>query len=142
MTQTMTSSDRRRRGVVLSSQGWQRLRAAEQQLSVQQNSGNPYTLDQLCAYTGLSANTLVKARRRQKPVDLTTLDTYFAAFNLVLTAEDYLLPDDTQRLRPRSQPSEAPSMGRCPSTRPFTSIALALSRVSPRKSWPLGPWCV
>jgi hypothetical protein len=83
---------------VLSSQGWQRLRAAEQQLSVQQNGGNPYTLDQLCAITGLSANTLVKARRRQKPVDLTTLDAYFAAFQLALTPEDYLLPDETQRL--------------------------------------------
>jgi hypothetical protein len=93
----MNSSDRRRRGVVLSSQGWQRLRAAEQQLSVQQNGGNPYTLDQLCAITGLSANTLVKARRRRKPVDLTTLDTYFAAFKLTLAAEDYLLPDDVQR---------------------------------------------
>ncbi|MFQ4136059.1 AAA-like domain-containing protein [Nodosilinea sp. PGN35] len=98
MTQTMNSSDRRRRGVVLSSQGWQRLRAAEQLLSLQHNGGNPYTLDQLCAVTGLSANTLVKARRRQKPVDLTTLDTYFAAFDLTLTADDYLLPDDTQRL--------------------------------------------
>jgi hypothetical protein len=97
MTQAMNSSDRRRRGVVLSAQGWQRLRAAEQLLAVQQNGGNPYTLDQLCVVTGLSANTLVKARRRQKPVDLTTLDTYFAAFSLVLTADDYFLPDDTLR---------------------------------------------
>ncbi len=115
----MTSSDRRRRGVVLSSQGWQRLRAAEQQLSVQQNSGNPYTLDQLCAYTGLSANTLVKARRRQKPVDLTTLDTYFAAFNLVLTAEDYLLPDDTQRLEAPIAAQRGPLNGPLPLDSPF-----------------------
>lgn len=114
MTQTMNSSDRRRRGVVLSSQGWQRLRAAEQLLSVQQNGGNPYTLDQLCAVTGLSANTLVKARRRQKPVDLTTLDTYFAALSLVLTADDYLLPDDTQRPDPPISSQRGPLNGPLP----------------------------
>ncbi|MBE9159342.1 AAA-like domain-containing protein [Nodosilinea sp. LEGE 06152] len=119
MTQAMTSSDRRKRGVVLSSQGWQRLRAAEQQLAAQHNNGNPYTLDQLCAVTGLSANTLVKARRRQKPVDLTTLDTYFAAFNLVLTADDYLLPEDTQRLESSLTPQRGPLNGPLSLDSPF-----------------------
>ncbi|MGG6240611.1 AAA-like domain-containing protein [Nodosilinea sp. AN01ver1] len=119
MTQVMNSSDRRKRGVVLSSQGSQRLRAAEQQLSAQHNSGNPYTLDQLCAITGLSANTLVKARRRQKPVDLTTLDTYFAAFNLVLTADDYLLPEDTQRAEPSLSTQRGPLNGPLPLDSPF-----------------------
>ncbi|WP_225885308.1 AAA-like domain-containing protein [Leptolyngbya sp. KIOST-1] len=115
----MNSSDRRKRGVVLSSQGWQRLRAAEQQLSALQNGGNPYTLDQLCAITGLSANTLVKARRRQKPVDLTTLDTYFAAFSLGLTADDYLLPEDTQRLDPPQTVQRSPLNGPLPQDSPF-----------------------
>lgn len=119
MTQTMNSTDRRRRGVVLSSQGWQRLRAAEQLLAVQHNGGNPYTLDQLCAVTGLSANTLVKARRRQKPVDLTTLDTYFAAFDLTLTADDYLLPDDTQRLDASGTSQRGPVNGPLPLDSPF-----------------------
>ncbi len=119
MTQTMTSSDRRRRGVVLSAQGWQRLRAAEQLLAAQQNDGNPHTLDQLCAVTGLSANTLVKVRRRQKPVDLTTLDTYFAAFSLVLTADDYLLPDDTLRTDSSTTAQRGPINGPLTLDSPF-----------------------
>ncbi|MBE9110692.1 AAA-like domain-containing protein [Nodosilinea sp. LEGE 07298] len=119
MTQAMNSGDRRKRGVVLSAQGWQRLRAAEQQLSAQQNNGNPYTLDQLCAVTGLSANTLVKARRRQKPVDLTTLDTYFGAFDLGLTADDYLLPEDTQRLETSLTVQRGPLNGPLPLDSPF-----------------------
>lgn len=115
----MNSSDRRRRGVVLSSQGWQRLRSAEQLLAMQDNGGSPYTLDQLCAVTGLSANTLVKARRRQKPVDLTTLDTYFAAFDLTLTTDDYLLPDDIQRLDASISSQRGPLNGPLPLDSPF-----------------------
>lgn len=104
---------------MLSSQGWQRLRAAEQQLSAQQNNSNPYTLDQLCAITGLSANTLVKAMRRQKPVALTTLDTYFAAFNLALTADDYLLPEDPQWFEPSPPAQRGPLNGPLPLDSPF-----------------------
>ncbi len=86
-------SDRRKRGVVLSFQGWQRLQSAEQLLALQQNDGKPYTLEQLSQITGLSPNTLTKVRRRRKAVDWTTLEVYFQAFDLTLTLEDCTSPD-------------------------------------------------
>jgi hypothetical protein len=62
-------SQERRRGVILSSQGWQRLQATERLYSIRHNQAKRYTLEQLSRTTGLSTNTLIKLRRRQEPVD-------------------------------------------------------------------------
>ncbi|EAW34282.1 hypothetical protein [Lyngbya sp. PCC 8106] len=45
---------KRKRGVILSSKGWQRLQAAEHLSSVRENAGHGYTLEQLSTHTGLS----------------------------------------------------------------------------------------
>lgn len=119
MVNSVGSSDKRKRGVVLSAQGWQRLRAAEQMSAAQHNSGNTYTLDQLCSITGLSPNTLVKARRRQKPVDLTTLAVYFNAFDLSLVSEDYLAPEDVHTPGLAAQQQRGPLSGPIPLESPF-----------------------
>lgn len=79
---------RRKRGVILSAYGWQRLQAAELLAAMRDNGGKPYTLEQLTDRTHLSINTLIKVRRREKPVDQPTLEVYFAAFDLSLTSED------------------------------------------------------
>ncbi|GEM_PF-1738127 len=50
-------SHKRRRGVLLSSQGWQRLQAAEYLSAARDNAGIPYTLEQLSERTGLSTKT-------------------------------------------------------------------------------------
>jgi hypothetical protein len=101
-------SEKRRRGVLLSFQGWQRLQSAEQLAAVQCNGGNPFTLEQLSHSTGLSPNTLTKVRRRQKPVDFATLDTYFGAFDLVLEPTDLVSPESplpsTTDVAPQNQP--------------------------------------
>ena len=101
-------SEKRRRGVLLSFQGWQRLQSAEQLASVQQNGGNPFTLEQLSVSTGLSPNTLTKVRRRQKPVDFATLDTYFSTFELTLEPTDLITPEvhvqSAQNVSTQSQP--------------------------------------
>lgn len=81
---------KRKRGIILSSQGWQRLQAAEHLSAIRENAGKPYTLVQLSALTGLSNNTLTKVRRRQKQVDQLTLEAYFQAFELKLAADDCL----------------------------------------------------
>jgi transcriptional regulator with XRE-family HTH domain len=94
------NSNRRRRGVYLSAQGWQRLQAAEQLSAMRDNGGKAYTLEQLSTRTGLSPNTLTKARRRQRPVDFPTLETYFQAFNLVPQDDDYLADGE----KPESSP--------------------------------------
>jgi len=83
-------SSRRRRGIVLSAQGWQRLQAAELLAAARDNGDSHYTLDQLSERTGLSTKTLTKVRRRQNPVDQPTLAAYFEAFGLILEPDDYI----------------------------------------------------
>ena len=80
---------KRKRGIILSARGWQRLQAAEQCATSQSNSGKPYTLQELSDRTGLSPNTLARVRSRKVAVDQQTLENYFRTFNLTLGAEDY-----------------------------------------------------
>ena len=84
---------RRKRGVVLSPQGWQRLQLAEQQAAETQNAGKIYTLEQLGERTGLSPNTITKVRRRRLAVDRQTLEVYFTTLSLTLQADDYISLD-------------------------------------------------
>ena len=84
-----TEQPRRKRGVVLSVQGLQRLEAAKQQSEIQENFGNSYTLEELSERTQLSPNTLTRVQRRKVPVDRYTLERYFGAFNLTLCPSDY-----------------------------------------------------
>ena len=76
---------KRKRGVILSPQGWQRLQEAQIQSEREANREHPYTLENLNRLTGLSPHTLTKVRRRKAPVDQQTLEDYFSAFNLTLT---------------------------------------------------------
>lgn len=80
---------KRRRGVILTLQGWQRLEAAKRQSEIQENAGNPYTLEGLSQRVNLSINTLIRIRRRQVGVDRHSLEDYFSAFNLTLSTGDY-----------------------------------------------------
>jgi hypothetical protein len=89
----LSPAQKRRRGVILSSQGWQRLQAAEYLSAARDNGGNPYTLEQLSDRTGLSTKTLTKVRHRQKPVDQPTLSAYFKSFGLSLGIDDYVTQD-------------------------------------------------
>ncbi|HEY9651507.1 MAG TPA: AAA-like domain-containing protein [Coleofasciculaceae cyanobacterium] len=84
-----TKSLKRKRGVILTLQGWHRLRAAKQQSELQDNSGHSYTLEELRERTTLSLNTLTKIQRRQTPVDRQSIEAYFKAFNLELKPSDY-----------------------------------------------------
>ncbi|ABW31152.1 WD40 domain-containing protein [Acaryochloris marina] len=80
---------KRRRGVILTAAGWQRLQTAQQQSELTHNGGNPYTVEDLNELTHLSRNTLSKVRLRKKPVDRHTLEAYFTTFGLNLTPKDY-----------------------------------------------------
>jgi AAA-like domain len=87
--QQKTQPMKRKRGVLLSARGWQRLQAAEQRSSAAGSGSKSYTLQELSDLTGLSANTLARVRGRKIAVDQHTLDTYFQAFDLALAADDY-----------------------------------------------------
>lgn len=109
----------RRRGVVLSSQGWQRLQAVEKLSSIRHNQGKPYTLEQLNQMTGLSANTVTKLRRRQEPVDWQTLETYFAAFGLSISNEDVLGQEEVSAGSMLTSLQQAPLKGPLSLDHPF-----------------------
>lgn len=114
-------SQRRRRGVVLSPQGWQRLQAAEYLSSARDNGGNPYTLEQLRDRTGISTKTLTKVRRLQNPVDQPTLASYFEAFALTLEADDYISqePDSDASMTVLTGLLQAPLKGQLALDSPF-----------------------
>jgi transcriptional regulator with XRE-family HTH domain len=80
---------KRKRGIVLSPKGWQRLQAAEQRSISQDHLGKSYTLQELSDRTGLSPNTLARVRSRRVAVDQQTLESYFRAFDLSLSVDDY-----------------------------------------------------
>src|SRR3712207_1521967 len=86
----------RRRGVVLSLQGQQKLSLARRQSEIQENFGDRYTLEELSDRTGLSLTTVTKVLEAQVGVDKQTLDAFFAAFGLQLEREDYTQPGSEQ----------------------------------------------
>jgi transcriptional regulator with XRE-family HTH domain len=114
-------SQKRKRGVILSAQGWQRLQAAEYLAAARDNAGNTYTLEELSDRTGLSTKTLTKVRYRQKPVDRPTLVAYFQAFNLTIASDDYINqePNREQSLAILSGLLEAPLKGQLALDSPF-----------------------
>ena len=83
---------KRKRGVLLSPAGWQRLQEAQERSEIEANGGHPYTQEQLNQLTGLSPHTLTKVRDRKAPVDKRSLEDYFSAFKLALAPTDYTRP--------------------------------------------------
>ncbi|MGK7872928.1 MAG: AAA-like domain-containing protein [Xenococcaceae cyanobacterium] len=83
---------RRRRGVILTSQGLEKLQEGKSEAEFQENSGNRYTLEALSERTGLAADTLMKVFACETGVDKQTLKCCFRAFNLVLEPSDYYQP--------------------------------------------------
>lgn len=122
-------SEKRRRGVLLSFQGWQRLQSAEQLAAVQRNGGNAFTLEQLSVATGLSPNTLTKVRRRQKPVDFATLETYFDAFDVTLEPTDLATPEVQVSAVQSFTPQLQPPRGSLPLRSPYYVYRPPLERL-------------
>ena len=80
---------KRKRGAILSPEGWQRLQNAQERSEIELNGAHPYTLEDLSRLTGLSPHTLIRVRQRKTAVDISSLEDYFGAFNLTLTPSDY-----------------------------------------------------
>ncbi len=81
--------DKRRRGIILTPQGFQKLQAAKSEAEFEENCGNRYTLEDMSERTGLVVNTLMKVYAREAGVDKKTLKSCFSAFNLTLEPTDY-----------------------------------------------------
>jgi WD40 repeat protein len=88
---------RRKRGVILSPEGWQKLQEAKLELEAKENFGDRYTLEQLSERAGLNSGTVGKILAREEGVDKRTLELYFKAFNLELSKSCYSNSDPAKR---------------------------------------------
>ncbi|WP_257999245.1 NB-ARC domain-containing protein [Fischerella thermalis] len=84
-----TQKQRRKRGVILSPQGWQKLRDARLESENKENFGERYTLEELSERTGLDIGTITKVLAREEGVDKRTLERFLGAFNLELDRSFY-----------------------------------------------------
>lgn len=82
----------RKRGVVLTEVGLQRLNTARRQAEIQENQGDRYTLEELCDRTQLSLKTITKVLDARATVDRQSLEAFFIAFGLILAKTDYRYP--------------------------------------------------
>ncbi|MEL6779990.1 MAG: NB-ARC domain-containing protein, partial [Cyanobacteria bacterium J06597_16] len=128
---------RRRRGVVVSPAGWQRVRAAQSESESAQNGSNPYTVEQLIELTGLSTNTLGRLRSRKTPIDRQTLEIYFATFDLTLAPTDYTSPDANSAQPEPAQPEPTqPESTQPEPTQPETShLVPATTAAASQQDW-------
>jgi len=92
---------RRRRGVILSPQGWQRLRDAIRAAEEQEQYGERFTQEELGNRTQLDPGTVAKVLQREKGADKGKLEQFFQAFGLELQPDDHTLPrSDTGNVEP------------------------------------------
>ncbi|GAA6622415.1 NB-ARC domain-containing protein [Scytonema sp. NUACC26] len=80
---------RRKRGVILTHQGLNKLLETRQLWELEENDGNRFTLEELSERTGLVPLTITKVFNREAGVDKQTLLRFFQAFNLELENSDY-----------------------------------------------------
>jgi WD40 repeat protein len=135
----------RRRGVVLTIAGYQKLQTARQEREQTANFGIRYTNEELMGLTGLSLMTLAKiftglpsaTLQGQTPIDKQTLDLCFYAFNLTLERGDYLYPDEISPTERRSavvpepiSPTPTIDLGESPDVSVFYGRAGELDRLS------------
>ncbi len=85
----LKAQTRGKRGVILTSEGWEKLQTALQEWENQQNSAKPYTIEALSEITRLDPSTISKVLHRKVGVDKRTLQRFFNAFTLELNKSDY-----------------------------------------------------
>jgi WD40 repeat protein len=83
---------KRNRGLILTSEGWQKLQNAKLALEFQENYGAKCTLEELSERVGITPVTFRKVLTRETGVDKQTLVRLFMAFNLELEKSDYTKP--------------------------------------------------
>lgn len=88
-----SEKQRRRRGVILTPTGLEKLLTARQEAEYQDNCGHRFTLEVLSEKTLLGVDTLMKVFACESGVDKQTLKQCFQAFNLTLETSDYHRPN-------------------------------------------------
>ena len=80
---------RRKRGVLLTALGLERLRVAITDLEAQQNNGIPFSAEELSSITGGSPSTIRRLRAAKSGIDQRSLQQIFNALNLELAEDDF-----------------------------------------------------
>lgn len=109
------SKRRRRRGIILTPAGLQKLLKAKTNAEFADNQGNRYTLEALSERTGLAVDTLTKVFACESKVDKQTLKILYRSFDLVLNPEDFTYPDDAPQpsasaFSPAAAPAAEPEL--------------------------------
>jgi hypothetical protein len=86
---SIDSKSHRRRGIILTEQGWQKLLQAG---ALYDEFGRRYTYEELGERSLLDPRTISRILSRKVKVDKRTLQTFFEAFNLQLEPVDYKIP--------------------------------------------------
>jgi hypothetical protein len=94
----------RRRGVVLTEQGWQKLLQAE---VIYNHYGERYSFEELSGRALLDPRTVSRIIDREVGVDKRSLNIFFDAFNLKLEAADYIIPIMDKRHKCQSTQTQA-----------------------------------
>jgi WD40 repeat protein len=81
---------KRRRGVVLTPKGLQKLQSGKRKSESENNFGNKYTLEEMRVLSGLYTGTISKVLNCEVGVEKGTIEDLFKAFNLKLDKNDYL----------------------------------------------------
>ncbi|MEA5505073.1 NB-ARC domain-containing protein [Halotia wernerae UHCC 0503] len=92
---------KRRRGVILSLPGFQKLQEARHQAEILENDGAKFTLEELSNRTQLAPFTVSKILARTEGVDKQSLNYFFRAFSLELTQNDYLNASNNKKTTPK-----------------------------------------
>ena len=84
----------RKRGVILTNIGLQKLQTAKRKAEIWDNDGDRYTLEELGQRSGLAPITVAKVLNRETGVDKQSLVLCFSAFGLTLMDADFTKPSD------------------------------------------------
>ena len=92
MIENNDKKQKRRRGVILTEIGLEKLQRAKIEAEYTENKGKRYTLENLSEKIGLAIDTLMKVFAGESKVDKQTLKYCFKAFELRLCDEDFFYP--------------------------------------------------
>lgn len=87
-----SSKVKRKRGVVLTAEGYQKLWQAQLESELQSNDGKSYTYEEISEKTGLDNGTIKRILTRKEGVDKRSIDRFFRGFNLLLEEVDFAKP--------------------------------------------------
>ena len=78
------SKQRRKRGVILTPEGLEKLQNARRESEYNHNFGERYTYEKLSEITYLDINTIKRVLKSKEGVDKRTLERFFIGFDLKL----------------------------------------------------------